>query len=67
MFIAQNIKSYCESLVTYATDVPKKENPVVTAPVGVELELEVKPTWVNSPSVGTMYIAIVSLNDVVFD
>lgn len=43
---------------------PKNVNPVVTAPVGKVLLLE-KPTCVNDPVVGTMYIDSVELNDTV--
>ena len=44
---------------------PKNVNPVVTASVGRVSSLEEKPTWVNDPVVGTMYIDSVELNDTV--
>lgn len=47
-------------LAAYATDVPKKVNPVVTAPVGMEAVLAAKPTWAKSPAVGTIYIDLVA-------
>jgi hypothetical protein len=50
---------------TYATFVPKNANPVVTAPVGRVSLLEEKPTCVNDPVVGTMYIDWVELKDTV--
>lgn len=50
----------------YATVVPKKAKPVVTAPVGKEeLLLEANPTWVKEPLVGTMYMSSVSLKETV--
>jgi hypothetical protein len=45
--------------------VPKNVNPVVTASVGKVSLLEEKPTCVNDPVVGTMYIDFVELNDTV--
>jgi hypothetical protein len=48
---------------TYATFVPKNVNPVVTALVGRASLLEEKPTCVNDPVVGTIYIDSVELKD----
>jgi len=48
---------------TYATLVPKNENPVVTASVGKVSLLDENPTWVKDPVVGTIYIDSVALKD----